>query len=333
MNLAELRELAEAEENQEVNEDQSELDIESPDLELAEDEAETSTDGESAGSEDFELELESETEDKPKYDAKSALTHKLSKQRKRAQRAESEVETLREEINQLKQAMQAPQAASQPAQAKYSYGSSAPVPPDLYSSEIGGDQQKFAIAHSQYMSDWNQWQQAQLAPQVQAEQQQNEYRNNVAKKADSLGEKAEEFIQSNKIKPQLVVEAIEVAKDEIDETAGLDGAFVHLLDSVEGDTAKVAYHIGRNETARNKLKSLINSDPSGLKAVSYLTNLTKLKPKTRVMSNAPAPDEPVKGDAGSVTAEQWRSRYNKETDPQKMLEMRRKARSAGISLD
>lgn len=331
MSLAELRALAETEDQ--TTEEQAELEIDEPETEVAEDEtdAEALTDEEvEEESEDFELELEGEPEPKPKFNAEEALTHKLTKQRKRAQKAESEVETLREELNQLKQAMSGQQPQAAPVQPQVS--AEMPEPPDFYSPEINGDKSKYSQAFAKYMADYQRWDEAQKAPAIQAQQQQTQYQETIANKASKLSTDAAKFIQDNKIKANVVIDSIELAKNDVDEAAGLDGAFVHLLDSLDDGAAKVAYHIGRNEAARDKLKSLIKSDPSGLKAVNYLTKLTSLKPKAS-LSKAPEPDEPIKGDVGSVAASRWKSQYAKETDPAKMLALRRKARAAGVSLD
>jgi len=331
MSLEELRALAEQEESQETTEVQEELELEAQDE--SEEEAETA-DAENEEPEELDeldLELEGEPEPKPKFDAKAALTHKLTKQRKRAQKAESEVDSLRKEIDQLKQAMNgqaAPQAqTSQPAQ------TAPPEYPDLWSAEINGDRVKHNEAMVKDTNELIAYNQTLAAPQQQAEKQQSDYQESIARKATLLSEDAVGFIQENKIKAEKVTDAIEVAKQDVDEAAGLDGAFVHLLGSLDDGAAKVAYHLGRNEAARDKLKSLIKNDPSGLKAVSYLTKLTNLKPKTKVLSKAPDPDEPVKGNANSVTAERLQSMYDKETDMTKMVAMRKTARSMGINLN
>lgn len=330
MSLAELREMAEAEDQ--TVEEQAELDIDEPETEEAETEDESSTDEEAEEeAEDFELELEGEEpEPKPKFNAEEALTHKLTKQRKRAQKAESELETLKEELNQLKQAMtgQQPQAAQQVQQPMVE----APTPPDFYSAEINGDKSKYGQAFAKYLADYQRWDEAQKAPAIEAQQAQSKYQETIASKASKLSTDAAKFIQDNKIKANVVIDSIDLAKNDIDEAAGLDGAFVHLLDSLDDGAAKVAYHLGRNEAARDKLKSLIKNDPSGLKAVSYLTKLTSLKPKAS-LSKAPEPDEPVKGNANTVSAERLKSMYDKETDLKKMVALKKQARSLGISLD
>jgi len=337
MSLQELRDMAEAES------DASELDSDNITSEESEKEVLISDSDESTEdvqqdeeeSEDFELELEDEVnkKPKPKYTDTQALTHKLTKTRKRAQRAEGEADALRERVDQLEKLVS--EGASIKAQEPIAQNQVANPPqyPDLYSSEINGDRVKHNQAMARYTQDLIEYNQRVQEPRLEAERYQQKLKQDITNKALALSEDAASFIQGNKIKADVVIDAIESAKDEIDASAGMDGAFVHLLSSLDDGQAKVAYHLGRNEQARNRLKELIANDPSGLKAVNYLSKLTSLKPKNRAMSKAPEPDEPIKGDAKSVSSSRLQSMYDKESDPQKMLAIRKKARSLGVSLD
>lgn len=337
MSLAELRAQAEIEENQEVTEEQAELDIDEP--EQPETEAEEAEESEEAEEvDDFDFELDGEPDPEPKKpNATEALTYKLTKERKKRQKAQaeaeakdSELDALRAELDSLKQAMTKPQSQPQVADINIE----APMPPDKWSAEINGDDRKYAQAFAEYNQKLMQWVEAKQAPQVQAKQQQSQYREVITKKAEALSADAAEFIQTHKIKQEVVIDAIDLARDEIDETTGQDGTFVMLMESLGKGGSKVGYHLGRNQTALEKVKSLLKNDPTGLKANSYLNDLKhQLKPKGRTISNAPEPDQPVKGDRGSVTAANLKKRYNTTEDITELQKIRKQARELGISLD
>jgi hypothetical protein len=327
MSLESLKAIAESEETEATEElpvDQAE-DL-TPEDGAEEDQGETE---EAEESEDFELELEGEqdpSQQKPKPE--QALVHKLTKERRKRQQAQSEADDLRAKIEALEARLAGGTPQAEPQQAPRS------VPakfPDLYDKGIGGDREKYNQAVQDYLMKVRQAEDE----QSRQAQQKDQYRQVVEKKTERLAERAAKFMQENKIKEDRVISAIERATSEVDSTVKLDGALVHLLDSVGDGSERVAYYIGTNEDAMSKVKELLSSDPNGLSAIAHMTRLAeKLKPKgIRKTSKAPEPDEPLRGDGSSVSAKRLQDQYDKESDPNKLLKLRQKAKELGVKLN
>lgn len=317
------------EENQDVAE--PELDSELPEGEPEEEAGE------------FELIInggEEEPEPEPEYDTK-AILHKLGKQRKRAQSAESENEELRKRLEMLESRMTAPQQQQPqaPQQPQFEYGSPAPVPPDKYSSDINGDDQKYAQAYSQYMRNWRDWEQAQTAPKRQDQQQQDKLKEMNQRNAEALAEDAKTLIKEKKVKQDVLVDAIQSVSEKIDGIVSQEGAFNTLAASlVTGGGARLAYALNnpKNAAYLNKLTKIIEEDPSGLKAASYATDLVNKMSGMggKKISNAPDPDEPVRGDGKveSTRAADLQAKYDKATDFKEVSKLRKQAKELGITL-
>ena len=323
MSLEDLRKQAEEEE---ANEADSEVEETEEEVEEAEtDDAEgTDTEEPEEESDDFELAVDGEPEpDQQKPSAEEALIHKLTKQRKRAKEAETEVEALKRELEELKQQVTQPKQPTVTA--------AEPRIPDLYDKGIEGDREKFNAAMKQWYVDMNAYQNRHAkADQAQADQKQR-----IESMTKQLATRAAKFATENRVKVDRVADALNTATAEIDAVTGIDGALAYLLDSVGDGSERVAYYIGTNESARSQLKQMLKDEPSGLKAISYMTRLVeKLKPKnTKQISKAPEPDTPLKGDkSSSVTAKRLQEAYDKESDFEKLREIRRKAAAIGVEL-
>lgn len=320
-NLDDLRkEIAEdAAKKAEEQTDELDLSVDEP-----EEAAEPETEEPQAELEDFDLELEDgepDPDQQKKHTAEQALYHKLTKQKKKRQEAESEVESLRAELNQLKAAI------TQPAQPEQDPQSGLPPVPVLYENGVNTPQE-YTVAYQNWVNEVNQIN----AQKAQREASRNAVIKQTQAKADSLAKKASGFIQENNLKPDLVIDAIETATSEISAATGLDDALVVMLDAVGEGAERVAYHLGRNQTSMSKVKQLLSEDPSGMRAISFMTRLTtKLKPKTQV-SKAPEIDEPVKGDGSTQGAKKLQALYDKASDPQEMMRLRKKARELGVKL-
>lgn len=320
MSLEELRAQIEAEEQE----------AEQPEVEETEQEeqpeSETEESEEAELSDDFELELvgEPEPDQQKKPSAEDALLHKLTKQKKRAQAAESEVETLRKELEQLKQSLSKPQPlpTSHAGEPKF---------PDMYDAGIDGDRDKYSKAVAKYLADMSQYN-SRHAEAEQAQATQKQRMEDVTKR---LAVRAAKFATDNKVNIDRVADALNVATDAIDSAVNLDGALAWLLDSVGDGGERVGYHLGTNENARTQLIGLLKDDPSGIKAAAHMARLAdKLKPKqSRQISKAPEPDQPVKGDSiASASAKKLQNMWDKETDVLKLAALRRRARELGVTL-
>lgn len=328
MSLEELRAQAEAEEKVEAEQPEPELEVE----EEAEPETEENDEPEAAeADDDFELELEGEPEpDQQKYDPVEVLTHKLSRERKKKQKARSEVDELKDQIEHLTKMMQGGQQ-SQPAPQPQS--AAEPKIPDLYDQGIDGDRDKYDRA----MKQWFQNYQAYQNRHSEAEQVQSKNRERMESMTKELASRAAKFSQENKVSVDRVADALDKATSEVDEATGIDGALAYLLDSVGDGGERVAYYIGTNDKAMTQIKGLLRDDPQGFKAISHMTRLAeKLKPKhSRKVSKAPEPDQPLRGDSskGNPGTKKVQAMWDKAKTTSEMMEARRKARELGVKLD
>lgn len=320
MSLDELRAQAEAEEAKATE-------VEGTEAEELESEAEEPEDDDGADeSDDIELELDGEPEpDQQKPTPEEAILHKLTKERKKRQQAKSENDELKAKIAALEARLN-----GQPVQPQRSEVPQVELPPfpDLYDEGINGDRAKFDHAIKQW------WAKSRDAEQAvnQRSQSENQYRQQIEDKTRRLAERVGKFAVQHRMKDDYVVGAVQRATEEIDGAAGIDGAFAHLLDAVGEGSEKAAIYVGSKPDELERVKNLLAEDNTGLKAISYLTRIATRKPAQRKTSSAPEPDQPLRGDGSTASARKLQSQYDKESDPHKLLALRKKARELGVKL-
>jgi len=274
---------------------------------------------------------EPESEQDSDEKAQQAILHKLKKERKKRQDAQSEVDKLRAENEALKSQFS---SGSSPVQSTATQGTTAPKPPNLWSPEINGDEQKYAQAFQQWFQDVS----GAKEQEHSAERQQKKAQERMDRIRESVATASVSFAKQHKINTDRVAGALETAVDDIDAHYGMEGTLLNLLDTIGEGSEKVGYHLGTSEAARDKLKKVLGEDRSGLKAAAYLAELkAKLKPKaTKKVSSAPEPDEPLQGDGKSESAKQLQSRYDKAAKNGDLKELRRvrsKAKELGVDLE
>lgn len=328
MSLEELRAQAEAEEAKATEEPEAKAD------DLEQEEAEEPEAEEAAESEDFELELEGEPEpDQQKYDPVEVLQHKLSRERKKKQKARSEADELKEQISRLTEMMQGGQQQPQQAAPQPSQNMAEPRVPDMYDPGIDGDRDKYDRALKQFWRDWESYNDR----HKKSEQAQNQNRERFESMTKELATRAAKFASENKVSVDRVADALDKATSEVDEATGIDGALAYLLDSVGDGSERVAYYIGTNNGAMSQVKGMLRDDPQGFKAIAHMTRLAeKLKPKhSRKVSKAPEPDQPLRGDSSksSPSAKKVQAMWDKAKTPEEMMAARRKARELGVDLN
>lgn len=101
-------------------------------------------------------------------------------------------------------------------------------------------------------------------------------------RVETLGVSVDEFIPAEKT---------------LRDTFG-DVAIDQMIDAIGEGSEKVVYHLGLNQSERDKVAQLVQQDPSGLKAMTYLGRLAvKLSSEApqKKISQAPAADRPVSG--------------------------------------
>ena len=148
-------------------------------------------------------------------------------------------------------------------------------------------------------------------------------------------------LQENKgISPEAFAKADNTVRAAIEAIRPGQGDLLadQLIQTLEEGSEMVMYNLGINKSRRAELVSALASDPSGLKAVSYLAGLNttfKLNTKPR-QSQAPAPAKEVEGDAPvSPKAGPLKKKHDaamKKGNLQEVFNIRKEGRKAGIDV-
>lgn len=316
----------------EAEEDQGELDVstdaDEPELEANEEKP------------DFEFELEDdepEPEVKPKVQATDALVHKLSKKNRQLQSTKSELEQAREEIEALKAAQSAPapiqpQAVPEPPEQSLADQYGYPPIPVIYENGINSP--------AEYQTAYMKWEMDRRnidSKRAAAQTQNVELKQKMENKLQDLGKDADRFFTDKGIDPERGTDFIANAANEVDSHTKLDGSMVLFLEAVGEGSSAVAYHLGsksaKGVAALSKVKALIDQDPSGLKAVAFMSNLKRdLTPKARKGKADIEPDEALVGGSNSLKASTLQRKYDEEQDFSKLRAIMREAKKLGIEL-
>ena len=332
--MSALDELRQVSENEEVIEAPEVEEVPELEDETVEEVAEESEEPEEETEVDeIDLEIEGEEEQKPaKRNPEEVLLHKLTKEKKKRQAANSEAEELKAKVERLEQMLQsqgqAPQQPQQQAPAAERYGY--PPVPILYSNGLNTPEE-YNKAYQKWMAD------CRAIDQMKAQDSARIESVNQAKQraTEAIAAGASKFIAENKLNEDKAIDSIQEGIRLLDQATGIDNAGIDLLSAVGEGGEKVAYYIGRNPAVADKVKKLFEEDPRGLKASMFLKETAlKLKPKKAHISKAPAPDEPINGDTGSNKAvtSALQKRYDNETDFAKLKKIREEAKQRGIQL-
>ena len=172
-----------------------------------------------------------------------------------------------------------------------------------------------------------------------ANQRQQAYQAEVDSSLDQHYERAAKLSEASNITAELYQSAdktIRTAIDAVRPGAGdmiVDGLIANLGEGSE----KVFYSLGVNSAKRDKLTSLLTTDPSGIKAAMYLGTLkAELSAPNRKTTNAPAPAPNLQGDGATKDPhKQFKKDYEKASaagDVQGAFNARMAAKKAGANL-
>lgn len=290
---------------------------------------------------EFELDDDPEPEVKPKVQATEALVYKLSKKNRQLQSTKTELEQAKEEIETLKAAQLAPvpikpEVIPKPQEESLADQYGYPPIPVIYENGIN--------TPADYQTAYMKWEMERRAIDANrvtattaAETQKTEYKQGMENRLQSLGKDADKFFTDKGIDPERGTDFIANAVNEIDSHSKFDGSLAFLLDAVGEGSAAVAYHLGsksaKGVAALSKVKALIDADPSGLKAVAFMSNLKRdLTPKVRKAKTDIEPDEALVGGNNSLKASSLQREYDEEQDFSKLRVIMRKAKKLGIEL-
>lgn len=287
---------------------------------------------------EFELEDEPEPEAKPKVQATEALVHKLSKKNRQLQTTKSELEIAQARIAELEAGHTAPLVPIQPQAIpktqeetladQYGY----PPIPVIYENGIN--------SAAEYQTAYTKWEMDRRdidARRASDDASKAQYNQGMDDRLQSLGNDADRFFTDKGIDPERGTDFIANAVREIDSHSKFEGSLALLLDAVGEGSAAIAYHLGsksaKGVNALNKVKGLIDSDPSGLKAVAFMSNLKRdLTPKNRKVKTDIEPDEALVGGNNSLKASSLQRKYDEEQDFSKLRAIMREAKKLGIEL-
>jgi hypothetical protein len=287
---------------------------------------------EAEASDDFELELEGEPEpQQQKYDPVAVLQHKFSREKKKRQSKESEIDELKEQIAQLTKAMQSG-AQSQPA-AQKPQGVAEPNIPDLYDQGIEGDRQKYDRAMKKWFADYQAFQNR----DNEAQQVQQKQDDRIKQLTRGLAERVSKFAIQEKIKPEYVADAVNNAADKFDELTGIEGSFLDIMDAVGDGGERVALYVGKNANAMSEIARLFHEDRRGFKVVRQMTEWKRdlIRKKSKQLSGAPDPDQSIKGNGSPASSRKLQEMYDKASETSNLKEMReaqRLAEQRGVKL-
>lgn len=239
-----------------------------------------------------------------------------------------------EELERLKAENEALKTSSQqkPQQA---------IPPRPKLEDFDYDEDK----HNAALDDWyDKRMEAKAQQTVQSTQTEAQQREAAQRQQKALNdaldkhyEGAAKLVAAGQVSEERYMQAEDVVIKTLDNISGGKGKEVtqHLiktLNSIGEGSEKVMYQLGVNSAKRDRFVELMQNDPSGLAAATFLGQLQHtITNPTKRKSSAPRPMADVKGDAGGSTrADKLRKQYQNSTDVQDRITMKRQAKAKGI---
>lgn len=321
---------SETEADQETVTDQDEFEEEAAEEESQESKSGSESDEE--GSEEAEVEGWTQSDEQASGDsderkftdsdvaaAKRKLRAKLEKEHS------SEVEALRAKVEQLE--------SGQNGQREAVTTDTEPMPK---LDDFDYDEQK----HAQAVAEWVQktaHNATQTAQQKQAQEaKQRQQKQELEQAVDSHYQRAAKLAEEAGIDPENYQESDFQVRKAIDSAMPGGGDLVtdqliaHLCEGSE----KVMYYLGRNSGDRTRVVDALKADPNGIKAMILLGEIkARVTQPVKRKSQAPRPASRAEGgDGGSSTATKLKSEYQKTSDLQKRIDMKRKAKASGIDV-
>lgn len=176
-----------------------------------------------------------------------------------------------------------------------------------------------------------------LSAQRSQDRAQKDARQSIIQAVDNHYDRASKLLIETGISEELYKNADISVRNAVSDVMGQNGddiidQFIHTLG--EG-SEKVMYYVGNNRNALNEFKSLLLSDPSGLKAAVYLgAQKNRLNKPGRMQSSAPAPASEIPtGDQPVIGASELQKRYSsalKRGDVNAQINAKLDARRQGV---
>jgi len=306
-------------------------DVPAEDEEPLEPESATGEEGETEDAQEIPTWMQSEDQTSQDGDHVPVKAHvsMRKKLKARAKEAESEVETLRQEIEKLKTGTvtAAPQT-------------NAPVKrPKLEDYDYDEDKYNNAI---------DDWMESKLSAKLnsfeeesQQARQQRLQKESLEKSVNDHYERAAKLVEDGLLTAEEYHNSDAVVRRRLDAIApGKGDAVTDNILAVLGEgSEKVIVALSRNPTYMMELENRLQSDATGSKALVYLGSLTNQfnQASGRRSTNAPKPVKRVNGDASAPSSGERSSKKayeaaHKSGDRQKAFDIKRKAKADGINV-
>ncbi len=233
---------------------------------------------------------------------------------------EGEIERLRRELSEAKQ-----------AKATVVPDSTAPDR-DKYEDEAA-----YQVALTEWAVDQRLTKQNQAAQQAELTRRQEEMQRDVEQATDAHYARAVEFSKVAKITPETFQAAdrnVRKAIAEIYEGAA-DAVTDKLISKLGPGSEKVMYYLGINTKKREEFKAILRKEPDGFAALAFLKDVQhQVASPIKRPSQAPEPPDDVKGDKsnGSGTDKPHRDykAAHKSGDLQKAIDIKLAAKAKGV---
>lgn len=237
---------------------------------------------------------------------------------------QSEVDLLRQQLEEARRNTVAPQPSAKPKRE------------DFYDQDDPDD------AYTEALADWkvrdHQARQHHESQQYEFQRKQLEAQQKIESGVDQHYERAATLAAASGISPELYQSADHRVRSAIEGVFPGGGEQVtnSLIANLGEGSEKVFYNLGVSPKRLAELTSKLAADPTGLQASMYLGRLSAdLTAPLRKKSNTPAPATSIKGDANTTDAGKGLLRKyqdaTKAGDRQKAFDLRRQAKATGIN--
>ena len=194
------------------------------------------------------------------------------------------------------------------------------------------DEGKYAAAMQVWVRD--QVQGATKATELQTRQAQQQQA--LQSQVESHYERAEKLVRERTIDPDLYHAADRSFRQTIESALPGQGDMVadQLIARLGEGSEKVTFYLGRNATEKETFSAKLREDPSGLSASMYLGRLlSKVSMPVQKTTKAPAPAARAEGgESSSTDASNLKRKYEKATDVQDRIDIKRQAKRSGIDV-
>jgi len=332
--LAEEKEAAEAKAAEEAvaeAKEETATTLDTPESKAETETPENDSETEEATEEVGELWMQTE-EQTPEGDAKftdSDVANLRRKLKAKIQKEKDENDDLRATVESLQSQIQSLSGGGQAQpQAQAPDNTGMPMPEDF---DYDNDAYKVAMAQwvNQTVAQTVQQNSAQVSQQAQVSQAKQQLESDV----EAHYQRAANLVKEVGVDADVYKNADLAVRQAFESVLPGNGDAVtdELISRLGEGSEKVMYYLGVNPTKRMEIVNKMASDPSGISASIALGEIkTSITAPKKKVSNAPAPGAELSGSGGSDSAVKARKDYEKATDVQSRISMKRKAKAAGI---